>query len=221
MFNEDREETWIEKSLNYWFGFPDPDEESADNVWEHFHIFDGEWIDIQNRKEWYESPNVPDIYASHKYIFKQNMGMSRPEETFYKQNVDNGEFASDMYSTESLPSDRGKLKITTEIVTKSPPSGENDFCMVEYFVTTSIKYDMPKGVTFLPRIVARPLNRFFKWAFLNFIGEEIVEYDGEYARERTTEYLQYIRKYHGEEPTQTKTRQAVYKPSFEDGIFFQ
>lgn len=219
--SENNKEGAFASALNYWFGFPDPKKNEDDNVWSDFHIFDGEWIKIQNRKEWYESPNVPQIYEDHKYIFDQNMGVGRPEEVYYQQNVDNGGFESIMFATEDLPSDRGKLKIKTHITTKNAPSGENDFCMVEYLVDTYIQYNIPKGVTFLPRIIARPLNRFFKWAFFNHIGEEIVEYDGEYARERTTEYLQYIRKYHGEEPTQTKTRQAVYKPSYDEGIFFQ
>jgi len=219
--NDEESKSALRRGLEYWFGFPKPDEDPNDNIWSDFHIFDGHWIDIENRKEWYESPNVPSIYADHKNIMKQNMSMDRPEETYYKENVDDGGFESIMIAMEDLPSSRGEVKIKTHITTKNAPSGENDFCMVEYLVTTSIKYEMPNAVTFLPRIIARPLNRFFKWAFLSHIGEEIVEYDGEYARERSTEYLQYIRKYHGEEPTQTKTRQAVYKPSFEDGIFFQ
>lgn len=220
MSDEDNSKSVIRQGLEYWFGFPNG--KGKDNIWSDFHIFDGHWIHIQNRREWYESPNVPSIYADHKNIMKQNMGMDRPEENYYEQNVDDGGFASEMHAIEELPSGRGgKVKIETNISTKNPPSGENDFCMVEYVVDTYIKYDIPNGVTFLPRIIARPINRFFKWAFLNHIGEEIVEYDGEYARERTTEYMQYIRKYHGEEPTQTRKRQAAYKPSFEDGIFFQ
>ena len=219
--SDNNDEGWLTSRLNYWFGFPEPDEHEPDNIWSRFHIFDNQWIKIYNRKDWYESPNVPAIYEDHKYIFNQNMSMGKPEETYYKQNVDNGAFESIMEVSEELPSGKGEVKIETHITTKNAPSGENDFCMVEYLVDTYIKYDMPNGITFLPRIIARPLNRFFKWAFLNFIGEEIVEYDGEYARERTTEYMQYVRKYHGEEPTQTKTRQAAYKPSFEDGIFFQ
>jgi len=71
------------------------------------------------------------------------------------------------------------------------------------------------------RFLAYPINRFFKWAFVKYIGEELIDRDGEYARERTTEYFQYLRKYHGEEPTQTKTRQAEFKPVPEEGIFFQ
>lgn len=219
--SDDKDEGAIASALNYWFGFPEPDDDPADNVWSDFHIFDGHWIKIQNRRDWYESPNVPGIYEDHKYIFNQNMSMGKPEETYYKENIDNGGFESNMIAIEDLPSGRGKLKINTHITTKNPPSGENDFCMVSYVVDTYIKYDIPNGIKFLPRIIARPLNRFFKWAFLHHIGEEMVEYDGEYARERTTEYTQYIRKYHGEEPTQTKTRQATYKPSFEEGIFFQ
>lgn len=217
--SNDNSKSAVRKSLEYWFGFPDGS--GKDNIWSDFHIFDGEWIHIQNRREWYESPNVPGIYEDHKNIMKQNMGMGRPEENFFKQNIDDEGFASTMIAIEGLPSGRGEVKIETNIDTKNPPSGENNFCMVEYVVNTYIKYNIPNGVTFLPRIIARPLNRFFKWAFFNYIGEEMVEYDGEYARERTTEYAQYVRKYHGEEPTQTKTRQAEYKPSFEDGIFFQ
>lgn len=218
----DNSETFLDRAWNglmYWLDTPDVD--GADNIWHDFHIFDGHWIQIENRKEWYESPNVPSIYGDHKNIMKQNMGMSRPEETYYKENVDDGGFESVMFALDDLPSGRGDLKIETHITTKSPPSGENDFCMVEYRANTFIKYNIPKGVGFLPRIISKPLNRFFKWAFLHHMGEEIVKYDGEYARERSAEYLQYIRKYHGEEPTQTKTRQAVYKPSFEDGVFFQ
>lgn len=220
MSDHDNSKSAIRQAIDKWFGFPNGDYKE-DNIWHHFHIFDGEWIQIQNRREWYESPNVPGIYADHKNIMKANMGMGRPEENYYKQNVDDGSFESVMHDIEDLPSGRGKLKIETHIGTKNAPSGENDFCMVEYNVDTYITYDIPGGVKFLPRILAIPINRFFKWAFLNHVGEEIVEYDGEYARERTTEYLQYIRKYHGEEPTQTRTRQAVYKPSFEDGVFFQ
>lgn len=219
MSENDNSKSAVRQAIDRWFGFPDGT--GKDNIWKHFHIFDGHWIQIQNRREWYESPNVPGIYSDHKNIMKQNMGMGRPEEISFKQNVDSGEFASTMIVMEKLPSGRGEVKIETNIGTKNAPSGENDFCMVEYVVNTYIRYDIPNGVTFLPRIFARPLNQFFKWAFLNYIGEEFVEYDGEYARERTTEYMQYVRKYHGEEPTQTKTRQAVYKPSFEDGVFFQ
>lgn len=222
MSDNDNSKSAFRKAMEYWFGFPDPNSgHKEDNIWYKFHIFDGEWIHIQNRREWYESPNVPSIYGDHKNIMKASMGMRRPEENYYKQNVDDGGFESIMHDIEDLPSGRGELKIKTHITTKNPPSGENNFCMVEYLVDTYITYDMPNGVTFLPRILAIPINRFFKWAFLKHIGEEIVEYDGEYARERTAEYMQYIRKYHGEEPTQTKTRQAVYEPSFEDGVFFQ
>jgi hypothetical protein len=218
--SDSKSKSAFRKAAEYWFGFPDGSHKE-DNVWHDFHIFDGHWIHIQNRREWYQSPNVPSIYGDHKNIMKANMGMGRPEENEFSQNVDNGEFSSEMHVIEGLPSGRGDVKIETNIGTKSPPSGENDFCLVEYVVDTHIRYNMPGGVNFLPRIIAIPINRFFKWAFLNYIGEEIVEYDGEYARERTTEYFQYIRKYHGEEPTQTRTRQAVYKPSFEDGVFFQ
>lgn len=212
----------LKESILYWFfEAPTPDEDHDDNIWHDFHLFDGHWLEIQNRMDWYESPNVPKIYEEHKYIFKQNMDMGRPEETYYYQNVDSGEFSSTMECEESLPSGLGDIKIITDIKTKSPPSGENDFCMVEYHVTTEIRYDIPKGITFLPRIIARPLNRFFKWAFMKHIGHETVERDGEYAIERTTEYFQYIRKYHGEEPIQTKTRQADFQPMPEEGVFFQ
>lgn len=211
----------IKKGFVYWFSTPDPDEDEDDNIWHDFHIFDGEWIEIQNRVDWYESPNVPTIYEDHKYIMKQNMGMSRPEETFYQQNMDSNEFKSDMYADMSLPSGKGDLRIETNIWTKSAPSGENNFCMVEYLVKTKIRYDMAGGITFLPRIFARPLNRLFKKFFIDYIGEEIVDRDGEFALEKTKEYYNYVRRYHGEEPMQTKTRQAEFNPSPEDGVFFQ
>lgn len=212
----------LKESILYWFfEMPTPGDDEDDNIWHDFHLFDGHWLEIQNRMDWYESPNVPTIYTEHKYIFKQNMDMGRPEETYYYENVDSGEFKSTMECDESLPSGLGDLKIITDIKTKSPPSGENDFCMAEYHVTTEIKYDIPNGITFLPRIIARPLNRFFRWAFMKHIGHETVERDGEYAIERTTEYFQYIRKYHGEEPIQTKTRQADFQPMPEEGVFFQ
>ncbi len=205
----------LSKQLHYWLNSPDDGE-----VWDHFHLFQEHWVPIYNRLEWYESPNVPGIYSEHKYIAR-NMNTSRPEETYYEENLDNGEFASEMYTETDLPSGRGECRIDIEIHSEAP-SGENDFAMVEYAVETKIKYsDMQKGVTFLPRIFAVPLNQFFKWAFLNYIGEEMVERDGEFAREKTTEYFQYLRKYHGEEPTQTKTKQSEFKPVPEDGVFFQ
>lgn len=212
----------IPDSITYWFALPGPGGE--DNIWHHFHLFDGHWVDVQNRMEWYESPNVPTIYTDHKYIFKQNMGMGRPEETYYEENADSGDFKSEMEVTEDLPSGigDGEMKIEVEINTLSPPSGENDFCLVSYTVDTQVKYGgVPQGVKFLPRFLANPLNRFFKWAFMQFIAEEMVDRDGEYAIERTREYFQYLRKYHGEEPTQTKSRQAEFTPLPEDGIFFQ
>lgn len=207
-----------------WFRFPDPDNHHKDNIWHDFHIFDGHWVEIQNRVEWYESPKVPQIYKDHVYIIKKAMELGRPEETFYYQNVDSNEFSSEIEKDgNDLPSGAGgaEWKLEIELEAKTPPSGENDFAWVEYFVKTSIRYKMPQGITFLPRIVARPLNRFFKWAFLQYLGEEMIDYDGEYAREKTNEYFQHLRKYHGEEPTQTKTRQAEFKPMPEEGVFFQ
>lgn len=218
----DDEDTGFLDRLKYWIvETPDPGGNPEDNIWSDLHLFDGEWVKIQNRVDWYESPNLPSIYQDHKYILKQNMGMTRPEETYYEQNVDSNAFKSDMYSETSLPSGKGDVRILTQIWTKTAPSGDNDFGMVEYLVTTKIKYDMPNGVTFLPRIVARPLNRFFKWAFINYIGEEMIEQDGEFAIEKAREYYQYVRKYHGEEPIQTKSRQAEFRPAPEEGIFFQ
>jgi hypothetical protein len=194
----------------------------ADDVWSDFHLFHDEWIEVMNKKEWYDSPNVPQIYTDHKKIVKQNMGLSRPFETFYYENADNGDFTSEMYVPGGdLPSGNGELRIEIDIDTQNPPSGENDACLVEYFVSGKIKYDVPGGIDFLPRFIAYPLNRFFKWAYLENMAEEQIEYDGEYARERINEYFQYIRKYHGEEPLQSKSRQAVFKPSVEDGVFFQ
>ncbi len=207
--------------IGYWFELPSPDSHEEDNIWHDFHLFNNEWVDIQNRMEWYESPNVPSIYADHKYIMKQNMQMPRPEEIFYSQNVDTDGFRSDIDGTDDLPSGRGRYRISVTIRTKRPPEGENDFAMVEYLVDTRIKYDMPKGIDFLPRFIARPLNRLFRRAFIRYVGEEMIEYDGEFAIEKTREYFQYLRKYHGEEPIQTKSRQARFAPAPEEGIFFQ
>lgn len=205
----------------YWIDSPNPEKNPEDDIWNDMHIFQGDWIKIQNRLEWFESPNVPSIYEDHKYIFKQNMEMSRPEETYYKQNVDSNDFESDIDARHELPSGKGEMRIKTNIKTGYPPSGENDFAMVEYLVDTEIKYGMPQGVTFLPRFLSRPLNQMFRYFFLLYIGEEILMRDGEFAIEKTREYFQYIRKYHGEEPIQTKSRQATFRPVPEGGIFFE
>lgn len=194
--------------------------EERDNIWSDFHIFDGHWIRVSNKLEWYESPNVPKIYSEHKYIFR-NIDMGRPYEEWYKQDLDTGEFESDMVRAEDLPSGKGEYRIEPSIKTKNPPSGENDFCLVEYDVDVRIKYKMPKGIQKLPRFMAYPLNRFFKWAFLKYIGEEMIERDGEFARDKLLEYFEYIRKYHGEEPVQSKTREASFNPAPEEGVFFQ
>ncbi len=196
----------------------------GDDIWSDVHIFN-DWMEIQNRVEWYESPNIPSIYEEHKYIFKQNMEMGRPIEKFFMQNKDSNDFRSTMIITGDLPSNGGgfssSLKIKTRLRTRTPPSGENEFGGIEYLVRTYMKYDMPQGIQFLPRLVTRPLNKFFRWAFMFYVGEERIDYDGEYAREKTREYFQYLRKYHGEEPVQTKTRQAEFKPVPEEGVFFQ
>jgi len=224
----DEELNWFERNIMPWIHRPgtyesDHEKEKfkhSDNIWSHFHIFDNEWIEIMNKVEWYNSPNVPKIYKEHKFVFR-NIDMGRPYEEFYYEHQDSGEFEAVMSNTERLPSDKGDLKLAPTIGTKAPPSGENDFTFVEYNVKLEIKYDMPGGVTFLPRFMAYPMNRFFKWAFIKFLGEEIIEYDGEYAREKLYEYFQYIRKYHGEEPLQSKTREAHFEPAVEEGKFFQ
>lgn len=196
--------------------------EEKDDIWSEFHLFHDEWIEIKNKKEWYDSPHVPQIYTDHKKIVKRNMGMERPEEYFYFQHNDTSGFESKMWIEDGdLPSGIGEFRLDVDIETQSPPSGENDACLVEYFVKGEVKYDVPGGIDFLPRFLAYPLNRFFKWAYIEFVAEEQIEYDGEYAQERVNEYFQYIRKYHGEEPIQTKSRQAVFKPSVKDGVFFQ
>ena len=226
--SDDEEPGILQKSIMPWFRRPgkyksDFEEEKfseADNIWSNFHLFDHHWIRISNKVEWYESPNVPKIYEEHKYIFR-NIDLGRPYETRYMQNIDSGEFLAEMENTGDLPSGKGQFKIEPHIETKSPPSGENDFAMVEYDVDARITYDMPDGVSLLPRILAYPLNKFYKWAFIKFIGEEMIEHDGEFARQKLIEYFEYIRKYHGEEPVQSKTREASFKPAVEDGIFFQ
>lgn len=233
--SDDEDPGFFRRRILPWFHFPGTDSDDKDyyteemehhfghidEIWHHFDLFDGGWHEIQNRVDWYESPKVPRIYKDHVYIFKQNMDMGRPDEIYYEENVDSRSFKSTIHKEGDLPSGRGKLRIESTISTKTPPSGENDFAFVEYFVATKLKYDMPKGVQKLPRILAHPMNRFFKWAFMMYMGHHMVDYDGEYAREKTTEYFQYLRKYHGEEPTQTKTRQAEFKPVPEEGIFFQ
>ena len=192
----------------------------ADDVWHHEEIFDGDEHLIESAIEWYESPNVPTIYTDHKYIFNQNMGMGKPEEKYYEQNVDSDDFMSEMHIDEGLPSDRGKMKIETTVKTKSSPSGENNFAMVDYSVKLFIQYDRVKGIRWLPRFLANPLNSLFRYYFVRYIGEEMLEYDIEYSRERLIEYFDYLRKYHGEEPVQTKSRQEHFKTPFE-GTFFE
>jgi hypothetical protein len=214
--------SWLKDSaLGFWLGLPNPANNPEDDVWSDFELFSGEWRTIQNRKEWYESPNVPNIYADHKYIFDKNMEMNKPEEIYYKQNVDSNEFESKMDCDEDLPSGWGSMRISTHLTTKTPPSGENDFCMIQYVVETKLRYEMPHGIRFLPRILAHPLNDMFRVFFYQFFAEERVEYDGEYAIERTREYFDYIRRYHGEEPTQTRTHQNEFAPTTEEGPFFQ
>ena len=191
-----------------------------DDIWHHEEVFSGDKFLIETTTEWYESPNVPGIYADHKYIFNQNMDLDKPFESFYAQNVDNGDFESVMEASEDLPSDSGELEIVTNIKTKSAPSGENNFAMVDYSAELYIKYNLPSGIEWLPRIIALPLNNLFRYYYVNYIGEEMLEYDIEYSRERLIEYFDYIRKYHGEEPVQTKTRQAHFKTPYE-GTFFE
>jgi hypothetical protein len=231
--SDDGDPGFLKKRILPWFHTPNTytigenggwEEEKfgeKDDIWSDMHIFQGDWQHIQGRVDWYESPNITQIYEDHVYIFKQNMDMGRPDERFYYENVDSGAFESVIRKEGDLPSGRGKYCITSNLGTKTPPSGENDFGMIEYYVETDMRYDMPDGVTFLPRLLAYPLNRFFKGVFLLFVGHHLLDYDGEFAREKTTEYFQYLRKYHGEEPTQTKTRQAEFEPVPEEGFFFQ
>ncbi len=207
--------------ITYWFRFP-KSSDSNDDLWHHHPVFTGDWVKIKNRLEWYESPYIVDIYGDHKKIFNVNMGMGKPSEKFYYQHVDDNGFRSQMESTDELPSGLGELKIHTRLRTKVPPSGENDFGMIEYSVTLMVKYDhVPDGIMRMPRILSRPLNRFFKWAYVKYVAEELIHHDGEYAQEKLNEYFQYIRKYHGEEPLQSKTRQELYTPPTEEGTFFE
>jgi len=234
--NSDNGPSFTNKFLA-WFRTPDPEKKKGRNEWEYkkfgekhdiwheFDLFKGsEWVKLINKKEWYDSPNVPQIYTDHKKILKQNMQLNRPFETWYAERVDDGDFESRMYvDGDGLPSGNGNYRLNIEISLPSgAPSGENNAALVEYYVEGKMKYtNIPGGINFLPRIIAYPLNRFFKWAYLEFIGEEQMEYDGEYVREKVNEYFQYLRKYHGEEPLQAKTRQASYQPSVENGVFFQ
>lgn len=227
MKNDDGEPTFLGKLACY-FHTPGTyntewEEEKfheADDVWHHEEIFDGDKHLIESAIEWYESPNVPTIYTDHKYIFNQNMGMGKPEEKYYEQNVDSDDFKSEMHIGEGLPSNRGSLKIETTVKTKSSPSGENNFAMVDYSVKLFISYDRVNGIRWLPRFLANPLNSLFRYYFVRYIGEEMLEYDIEYSRERLIEYFDYLRKYHGEEPVQTKSRQEHFKTPFE-GTFFE
>lgn len=228
MKREESEEPGFFGKLACWFHFPgteksDWEEEhfhEIDDIWHHEEIFSGDKFLIENATEWYESPNVPTIYSEHKYIFNNNMGISKPFEKYYEQNVDSGEFRSTMEATDGLPSGRGELTLETNIWTKSPPSGDNEFAMVDYSVQLFVEYDIPDGIEFLPRFLAHPLNKLFQRYFINYIGEEMLEYDIEYARERMIEYYEYIRKYHGEEPVQTRSRRSSYDPGDEGGTFF-
>lgn len=201
-----------------WFKRPDGDWHE-DDIWHEFPIFSGDEIEIHNKVEWYESPHVVNIYKDHKYIFK-NIDMSRPWETYYEEDPDDGDFRSQMYSTMELPSGLGELKIHTRIRTKSPPSGENDFALMEYFVRTYVEYHIPDGIESLPRFLAYPLNKFFRWAYMTYIAEELVEHDGEFAREKMYSYFDYLRQYHGEEPVQAKSRRTVYEPTEAERRFF-
>lgn len=205
----------------YWFRFPKPGEDHDDDPWHHNPIFTGDWVKVKNRKEWYESPHIVSIYEDHKKILNVNMEMSKPIERYYFQHVDNGGFRSVMTSDGDLPSSIGDYRIHTRLRTKAPPSGENNFGLIEYSTTLQVKYNPPEGITKLPRILARPLNQFFKWAYLKWIGEEVMEHDSEFAQEQLNTYFQYLRRYHGEEPLQSKTRQELYKPPTDEGTFFK
>lgn len=195
--------------------------EHGDDIWHHHEVFSGDKILIETSTEWYESPRVPNIYKNHKYLFNQNMNLGKPFEYYYEQNADTGEFRSQMEVDEDLPSDNGSLWIEPDIKTKSAPSGENNFAMVDYTVSLYIEYgEIPGGIKWLPRVLAYPLNSLFRYYFIRYVGEEMLEYDIEYARERVREYWDYVRKYHGEEPIQTKSRQAHFESPYE-GTFFE
>jgi hypothetical protein len=211
----------------YWFRTPNPDEDENDDIWSDHPVFNNGDIEVTNRVEWYESPNVPSVYQDHKHIFTKNMDLTRPEEKYYFQNVDSNEFRSKMkvgdenFGHLELPSELGKFYIKIRIRTKTPPSGENEAALVEYFAQVFVKHEAPQGITILPRIFARPINRFFVWAFKRYIGEEAIEEDAEHARQQLTQYFQYLRKYHGEEPVQTKTRLEEPPETPEEGKFLR
>lgn len=223
--NDDK--STLKKTVNvlepvlYWFRLPKPGEDHDDDIWGHHPVFNQGWVKIKNRLEWYESPHIVEIYEDHKKIFDINMGINQPTENFYFEHVDKGGFRSQLESTGELPSGLGEFKIHSRIRTQTPPSGDNNFGLVEYSVTLSVEYSAPEGVKWLPRILARPLNNFFKWAYVQYVAEELLHHDGEYAQEKLNEYFQYLRKYHGEEPLQSKTRQELYEPPTEEGTFFE
>jgi hypothetical protein len=210
---------WLHTPGTYKSDYEEHRFHEKDDIWHHEEIFSGDRFLIETATEWYESPNVVTIYKDHKYLFNQNMNMGKPFEKFYFQNVDSNSFESVMEIDEELPSGRGDLILETNVMTKSAPSGENNFAMMDYSTKLWVKYDLPGGISFLPRFLAYPLNSIFKYYFIRHIGEEMLEYDIEYARERVIEYFDYIRKYHGEEPVQTRSRQEEFTPPWE-GTFF-
>jgi hypothetical protein len=212
---------WFHTPGTYGSEWEEENFEEKDDLWHHHEVFSGEEFLIETITEWYESPNVAAVYKNHKYIFNQNMDLDKPLETYYFQNVDSDEFRSNMEVSESLPSDNGDMIIEIDLKTKNAPSGENNFAMMDYSTELYLEYgEIPEGIRWLPRVLAYPLNRMFRYYFIRYIGEEMLEYDIEYSRERLKEYYQYIRKYHGEEPVQTKTRQAHFETPYE-GTFFE
>ncbi|MFB6203054.1 MAG: hypothetical protein ABEK01_01035 [Candidatus Nanohaloarchaea archaeon] len=189
-------------------------------VWEA-PLFAGEWTELQNKLEWYESPQIVQIYEGHKQLLSQNMDLGSPTETHFEQNIDSGGFGSTMHVTDELPSGRGEMKLEIEIETQIPPSGDNNYGTVEYIGHVYVRYDLPSGISFLPKIIANPLNRFFRRVFEETILEGILVHDTEYARERLADYFNYLRKYHGEEPVQTKTNQLLHENFPEEREFFE
>ncbi|MFB6192688.1 MAG: hypothetical protein ABEK00_00380 [Candidatus Nanohaloarchaea archaeon] len=208
---------WLHHPGTYETDYEEDKFEDSDDLWGN-PVFGGDWVEIQTKVESYESPNVVTIYEDHGNILEE-IGLGSPSESFYYENLDNGEFESEMESTADLPSGKGEMKLTINPETKYPPSDDNEFALIDYWVQLEVSFDFPDGVDWMPRIFAYPLNKFLKKWFVSQLGGRMVGYDMEFAREKLMDYFDSLRKYHGEEPVQTKTLDGQYSDLEEP--FFQ